>query len=338
MNNQVVIIFIVELILLYLIALIFYYLLLLRRRIIISDRLNKYTVYKTRKETKFFEDFFSMYDKLIKLLSKSLTKLKIFNTYSLKYNKYIKKEEKEYISCMDFISKKVLLSFIFIITVIFFDVIKYQPISFIQIMFSGLFGFFTLDLFLVTQNKILKRERENDLLKAITIMNNSFKSGRSIMQSIKLVSDELDSPLGLEFRKMYVDLTYGLSLDVVFKRFEERVNVSDVKYITASLTILNNTGGDIVKVFESVEKTFFNNKKLKDELKNLTASSKLLYYVLLFIPIVFVLMIYILDSTYFYPLFTSFIGYMILITCIVIYISYIIVIKKIMNVGDINNV
>ena len=49
-------------------------------------------------------------------------------------------------------------------------------------------------------------------------------------------------------------------------------------------------------------------------------------------------MIYILDSTYFYPLFTSFIGYMILITCIVIYISYIIVIKKIMNVGDINNV
>ena len=60
---------------------------------------------------------------------------------------------------------------------------------------------------------------------------------------------------------MYVDLTYGLSLDVVFQRFEDRVKLNDVKYITTSLTILNNTGGNIVKVFESVEKTFFNNKK-----------------------------------------------------------------------------
>ena len=177
-------------------------------------------------------------------------------------------------------------------------------------------------------------QRENDLLKAITIMNNSFKSGRSIMQSIELVSSELDSPLGLEFKKMYVDLNYGLSLDVVFKRFEERVKVNDAKYITTSLTILNETGGNIVKVFESVEKTFFNNKKLKDELNNLTAASKFLYYVLLFIPIVFIIFIYLLDNTYFNPLFNSSLGILIVITCLILYITYIIVIKRIMKMGD----
>ena len=131
---------------------------------------------------------------------------------------------------------------------------------------------------------------------------------------------------------MYVDLTYGLSLEVVFKRFESRVKLDDVKYITTSLTILNETGGDIVKVFESVEKTFFNNRKLDDELKNLTAASKLLYYVLLFIPIVFVLFIYLLDSTYFNPLFTGF-GYLIIALILLLYISYIVVIKRIMKVG-----
>ena len=132
---------------------------------------------------------------------------------------------------------------------------------------------------------------------------------------------------------MYVDLTYGLSLEVVFKRFESRVKLDDVKYITTSLTILNETGGDIVKVFESVEKTFFNNRKLDDELKNLTAASKLLYYVLLFIPIVFVLFIYLLDSTYFNPLFTGGLGYLIIALILLLYISYIVVIKKIMKVG-----
>ena len=184
---------------------------------------------------------------------------------------------------MDFVSKKVLLSILYLLIVIIYDVLRYEEVTFFQILFALLIGFYSLDLFLISTNKLLKREKENDLLKAITIMNNSFKSGRSIMQSIKLVADELDSPLGLEFQKMYIDLTYGLSLDVVFKRFESRVKLEEVKYITTSLTILNNTGGDIVKVFESVEKTFFNDKKLKDELKNLTASSKMLYYILLFV-------------------------------------------------------
>ena len=276
----------------------------------------------------------NVYENIVKSVSKFLKKIKIFNKYSLKYQKYIKKEDKDKVDKMDFVSKKVLLSILYLLIVIIYDVLRYEEVTFFQILFALLIGFYSLDLFLISTNKLLKREKENDLLKAITIMNNSFKSGRSIMQSIKLVADELDSPLGLEFQKMYIDLTYGLSLDVVFKRFESRVKLEEVKYITTSLTILNNTGGDIVKVFESVEKTFFNDKKLKDELKNLTASSKMLYYILLFVPIIFVFAIYLLDNTYFNSLFTSSLGYLVLILCILLYVSYIFVIKRIMKIGD----
>ena len=333
MNSHLVFVFILELVLIYLTALVFYYLLLLRRKIKITERLNPFSVYKEQRETKFFDDFFNVYDKFIKVISRFLYKIKIFNNYSLKYQKYIKKEENTNLDKMDFISKKVLLMIVFILILVTFNMVKYQSITILQVIITGLIGFYALDIFLLSEAKLLKKEQENDLLKAITIMNNSFKSGHSIMQAIKLVSTELDSPLGLEFKKMYVDLTYGLSLEVVFKRFESRVKLDDVKYITTSLTILNETGGDIVKVFESVEKTFFNNRKLDDELKNLTAASKLLYYVLLFIPIVFVLFIYLLDSTYFNPLFTGGLGYLIIALILLLYISYIVVIKRIMKVG-----
>ena len=235
---------------------------------------------------------------------------------------------------MDFVSKKFLIAIFFIIVVILYDVFRFQDVLFIQIIIAFLFGFYTLDLLMISTNKILEKKKHNDLLRAITIMNNSFKSGHSIMQSIKLVSDELDSELGLEFKKMYVDLTYGLSLDATFKRFESRVEMDEVKYITTSLKILNETGGDIVKVFESVEKTFFNNKKLDDELNNLTAASKMLYSVLLCIPVLFVLVIYFLDNTYFMPLFSNVVGYIVVIISIMLYITYIIVVKKVMKVGD----
>ena len=334
MNSNLVFGFVLELVLLYILAVVFYYFMLLRRKIKIEERLNQFSVYKAKKETKFFDDFFSIYDNFIKKISKFLYKLKIFDKYSLKYQKYISKEEKEEIDKMDFVSKKLLLAILFLIILITINMIKYENITLLAIIIAFVAGFYSMDLFLFAFVKITNKEQENDLLKAITIMNNSFKSGHSIMQAIKLVSVELDSPLGLEFKKMYVDLTYGLSLDVVFKRFESRVKLNDVKYITTSLTILNSTGGDIVKVFESVEKTFFNNKKLKEELKSLTASSKLLYYVLLFIPVSFVLFIYILDNTYFMPLVSSTLGYLIIIICVIIYVSYIFIVRKMMKIGD----
>lgn len=334
MKSNLVVVFVVELVLLYLIAMITYYIFTLMRKIKINDRLDKYTIKKDTKETPIFEEIFEFGHDIVKGISKILYKSKFLDKYSLKYQKYIKKEDKNKIDKMDFVSKKFLIAIFFIIVVILYDVFRFQDVLFIQIIIAFLFGFYTLDLLMISTNKILEKKKHNDLLRAITIMNNSFKSGHSIMQSIKLVSDELDSELGLEFKKMYVDLTYGLSLDATFKRFESRVEMDEVKYITTSLKILNETGGDIVKVFESVEKTFFNNKKLDDELNNLTAASKMLYSVLLCIPVLFVLVIYFLDNTYFMPLFSNVVGYIVVIISIMLYITYIIVVKKVMKVGD----
>ena len=334
MNKNVVVIFVIELLLLYFIALIVYYLYILNRKVRLENRFKTYTIYKEKEEKKVFDFIFEFSNSFIKRFSSFLYRLKIFNNYSLKYQKYISKEEKEYVDKMDFVSKKVLLSILFTFSVLLYDTFKYRNVTLIQILIAMLFGFYVLDLFMISTNKFIEKRKENDLLRAITIMNNSFKSGHSIMQSIQLVAKELDSPLGLEFKKMYVDLTYGLSLDIVFQRFEKRVKMEEAKYITTSLMILNDTGGDIVKVFESVEKTFFNNKKLNDELKNLTASSKLLYTVLLAVPILFILVIYMLDATYFYPLFSNIFGYIILALCIVLYVSYIIIITRIMKVDD----
>ena len=84
MNSNLVFGFVLELVLLYILAVVFYYFMLLRRKIKIEERLNQFSVYKAKKETKFFDDFFSIYDNFIKKISKFLYKLKIFDKYSLK--------------------------------------------------------------------------------------------------------------------------------------------------------------------------------------------------------------------------------------------------------------
>ena len=82
----------------------------------------------------------------------------------------------------------------------------------------------------------------------------------------------------------------------------------------------------------SIEKTLFDKKRLNEELKNLTVSSNLLVKVLTVVPIVFILIIYLLNPSYFNILFTSSMGYMIIILIVLMFIIYIIVLQRIMKV------
>ena len=235
---------------------------------------------------------------------------------------------------MDYVSTKFILSILAIIILIVTDVIQNNHLTLLQLVLAFLLGFFSVDLFLIGKKRYVKYLMENDLLKAITIMNNSFKSGRSIYETIHIVASEIDGPLKEEFILMEQDLDYGLEIEAVFKRFNKRVNLKEVGYITTSLTILNKTGGNIVSVFSSIEKTVFSNKKLQDELRNLSAASKALYRILVGIPLIFVLVIYILDPTYFVPLYTETLGIVILSIIIIIYILYIIIVKRIIKLKE----
>ena len=173
---------------------------------------------------------------------------------------------------------------------------------------------------------------ENDLLQAIIIMNNAFKSGRSIVQAIELIGDELPGVIGDQFRRMRKELKTGLSVEDVFRRFAERIDFEEVTYLTASLTILNKTGGNIIKVFSSIERSLFLKKRLKMELKSLTGSSKIIMWVLFFVPIMFAVVITILNPGYFNPFFQSNIGLMLFGVILLLYAIYIAIVRKILKV------
>lgn len=279
-----------------------------------------------------FDNLELMYINIVRKMSKVLKKLRIFNKYSIRYSKYINQyniyKEQE----MDFISNKVIVCKIFLIINIITRIIRFENIISFELLLAAIIGFFLPDFIFIYKYHLRKKQIEKDLLNAIMIMNNSFKAGRSTMQSIELVKNELNGAISEEFNNMYLEISYGLSLEVVFERFSERINLDEVKYITSSLIVLNKTGGDIVKVFEGIEKTLYDKKKLKLELISLTSSSNAMVKILIFLPIVFTLLIQILNPSYFSNFFNTTIGNILLIIIILLYIVYIFIVKKVIRI------
>ena len=222
---------------------------------------------------------------------------------------------------------------IFVLIITFFSkTVHFNVLQGYELIIPFLFGFILPNVLYKIKYRLYRNKLENDLLQAIIIMNNAFKSGRSITQAIELVTHELKGPICEEFKKMLLELNFGLSIETVFSRFSKRVDLEEVTYLTASLAILNKTGGNIIQVFSSIEKSLFNKKKLKLEMKSLTGASRMIVSILFLVPFLFIAFILIISPTYFNSLFTSTLGLIFVGIMIIIYLVYIWFVRKIMDV------
>lgn len=295
----------------------------------LEKRIAKYSIkYNSSK------DISSLYDRISKryfdFVKRQRRKMrKLFPNLTKRYEKYVGFGD---VNAVDYVTHKIVIASIFIILMIITSVIHGSFITLFQIIFGGLFGFYILDICLYIVNKVNKKKIEGDMLRAIIIMNNAFKSGKSTIQAVEIASNKLPRPIADEFKRIHQEMKYGLSVDVVFDRFAKRIGVEEAEYLSSSLTILNKTGGNIVAVFDSIEKTLFDKMKLKEELKNSTMVSKLVIKILLLVPILFVLIIYLLNPKYFDPFFESTLGYILLGIIIVMFIIYAYLLDRIAKV------
>ena len=309
------------------------YLLRLSKTLRLEKRLSSFAITSNKDyEVSFFDKAGFYVWKLIRFTSKLLEKSTVLRKYAEKYEKFIPYEQRSKKEGMDYVTIKFGSAFVVFILGIITLIMHYDNFDFMILLVILILVFFLPDLFLNLRFNQKRKRIEEDLLKAIIIMNNAFSSGKSIIQAIEMVKVELDGPIEDEFEKIYLDISYGLSLDVVFTRFYERVKLEDAKYITTCLTLLNKTGGDIVSVFSRLEKEILDKKNLRNELHSLTSSSRFVFKFLAVLPFIFVFIIFLLNPTYFYPLFTTTIGFIILVLILILYVLYIWIIRRILEV------
>ena len=299
----------------------------LERTIFIDRRIKKYTIHSAKEDTSLMD---RLYIKYKKILSKYENNEKI-KKHSESYKKYVTLGETT--NSAIFIINKLIIGILFTTLVILSTIISGKLAPFIEIIISFVIGYYIYDIYLYISTKNKKKKIKNDMLRAVILLNSSFKAGKSILQAVSIASKELPKPISTEFKRIYQDMRYGISADIAFNRFSKRVDLEEASYVASSLTILNKTGGNIVSVFNSIEKTLFDRKKLENDLKTSAAASNFVVKFLMFIPLIFTLIIYIISPDYFTPLFTSPLGYFILVLIALMFITFIYLLNKIMKVG-----
>lgn len=151
------------------------YLLKLSKALRKEKRIANFTIDAiTDKPMSFFDKIANFYAKIISNLSKVLKKSAVFTKYSEKYEKYVDQTKRIRTDKMDYISTKIVISLLACFITIISDVLRLKVISPLQLLLALLIGFFIPDIFLAIDYKRKQHQMENDLLKAVIIMNNAF--------------------------------------------------------------------------------------------------------------------------------------------------------------------
>lgn len=298
-----------------------------------AKRISRYSIEPVVNNYSSYSDrILNNYYKFIKKMRVYIKKSFYLKKSAKKYEKYVSYNNHNVIEGVDFITTKFVIAIVFTVFTTFSQVFSKRLLNSFDFVINFVIGYFILDIYLHFSYKKKKKKMATDLLRAVIVMNNAFKSGKSTLQAIKITSDELEGPLKDEFKKMYLDMKYGLSVDTVFDRFAKRVGIDEAVYLSSSLTILNKTGGNIVEVFSSIERTLFDKKKLDEELKNISSVPKMIVKVLIAVPIIFAIVIYFLDPTFFAPLFDTVLGYMIVGILLIMFIIYILLLMRVLRI------
>lgn len=188
--------------------------------------------------------------------------------------------------------------------------------------------------FVFVQRRIAKRLNnfQRQLADCLSLVANSLRAGFSFLQTMEIISREMEPPMSTEFSRVMGDTSLGKSLDEALHDMDERVGSADFSLVVTAVLIQQQVGGNLATILDTIRSTITERIRLRREIGTLTAQGKASGMVLTVIPIAMALFLYLTAPDYITPLFTTTIGRMFIAGAALLVIIGFMIIRKIVNI------
>ena len=190
----------------------------------------------------------------------------------------------------------------------------------LRLLFGVIFLFvgIKLPIWLVTflYNRRIKKF-EMMLPDALSVLSNSLKAGLSLTQGIESLIEQSRPPISQEFELVMREYKLGKSIDAALNGLYERLPTEDNEILVNTTSLLFETGGDIPSAIENVVHTIKERKRIRQKISAMTAEGKAQAIMLLLIPLTMAFLLNSSQKETFSLLYTTVIGWGIILFCIV---------------------
>jgi len=170
------------------------------------------------------------------------------------------------------------------------------------------------------------------MVDGLALMSNGMKSGLSVVQAMGLVSQEMDNPIKQEFELVLSENKLGVPLEEAFTHLSKRVESDDVEMFVTAVNILKETGGNLAETFDTIVGTIRERVKVENKIKALTSQGLMQGIFVMCVPPVLGVVFYQTDPDFMRPLFSTTIGWLVIMVIITLEVAAFFLIRKIITI------
>jgi len=206
------------------------------------------------------------------------------------------------------------------------------PIGILVALVAGIVGCMLPKLYLARGRSKRVQKLSEQLPDMLTMLANALKSGFGLMQSMDLVSRELEHPIATDLRRMLQDINVGAATDVALQNLARRSGSSDLDIVVTAMLIQQSTGGNLAEILETVGHTMRERIRIRGEIKTLTTQQVMTGFIIGMLPVFIGLAISVINPEYIGLLFTRTIGQVMIAGAIMMECFGMFVIKRILAI------
>jgi tight adherence protein B len=127
---------------------------------------------------------------------------------------------------------------------------------------------------------------EESLPDALDLIGRALRAGHAFPTAVKMVSDELNDPIGGEFRTLFDEVNYGVSMHTALLNLAARIPVTDLRYFVIAVLIQRETGGNLAELLDNIAAIIRARLKLFGQVRVLSTEGRLSAWILTLLPII----------------------------------------------------
>ena len=128
------------------------------------------------------------------------------------------------------------------------------------------------------------RQFEEQFPEALDLIGRALRAGHAFPTGLEMVGAELPAPAGEEFRQLYEQQNYGLSMPDALKRFADRVPLLDARFFVTAVLIQRESGGNLSEVLDNLSSVIRERQRVKRQMRVASAHGRITGWVLVGLP------------------------------------------------------
>jgi tight adherence protein B len=146
-------------------------------------------------------------------------------------------------------------------------------------------GFFVPLLLLQRRAQARTRKMLEQFPVALDVFVRGLRAGHPVAAALDLLTVEMPDPIGSQFGIVVDEVTYGADLRDALLAMAERWDIDDMRMFVVSLSVQNETGGNLAEILENLSKVIRDRHSMLMKVRALSSEGRMTAVMLTLLPV-----------------------------------------------------